>query len=347
VEVERVENVIVGAGPAGLRAAQVLAESGRDVLVIERNGRIGPKTCAGGLTAKAVDELESLGLPTHEGRTTVAHVSFLGEYPLRLNEARGWVRTVSRARLGAYQSEWARRAGAAISIGVPATDLNLESRTLRLGERLIQYEHLIGADGSASRVRRALGLPIRRDMFAGEFNISGAHYERLQIAFDSRTLGPGYFWAFPHDGYVSFGAGGAIDTIRPSAVRPYIEQRLASLGIDARDTPFEAATIETDYCGLHFPGNVHLAGDAAGLASALTGEGIYAAVVSGEEVARGILEPGYRAAKTLAWLRLKRLHDRIARLWGRPAILEASLHLLRVISRVDPIERKLSALFLG
>lgn len=344
---QRIEDVIIGAGPAGLRAAQVLAESGRDVLVVERNARIGPKTCAGGLTAKAVEELESLGLPTHEGRTTIAHVSFLGESPLPLNPSRGWVRTISRAILGAYQSAWARRAGATISVGVPATDLDLAARTLRVDGRAIRYEHLIGADGSSSRVRRALGLPIRRDMFAGEFNIRGARYDRLQVAFDACALGPGYFWAFPHDDYVSFGAGGALPTVRPSEVRPYIERRLASLGIDTCDTPFEAATIETDFRGLHFPGNVHLAGDAAGLASGLTGEGIYAALVSGEEVARGILEPGYRAAKTLAWLRLKRLHDRIARLWMRPSILKTSLHILRLISRVDPIERKLSSLFLG
>jgi hypothetical protein len=44
---------------------------------------------------------------------------------------------------------------------------------------------------------------------------------------------------------------------------------------------------------------------------------------------------------------LKRLHDRLAQMWTRPAILDASLHLLRLISRVDPIERKLSSLFLG
>lgn len=43
---EKHEVVIVGAGPAGLKAAEILAENGKDVLVIERSPekRIGAKS---------------------------------------------------------------------------------------------------------------------------------------------------------------------------------------------------------------------------------------------------------------------------------------------------------------
>ena len=51
--------------------------------------------------------------------------------------------------------------------------------------------------------------------------------------------------------------------------------------------------------------------------SSLTAEGIYGALVSGEEVARAILEPRYPALKTRRWLRVKRRHDRLARVLGR------------------------------
>lgn len=344
---ESCENVIVGAGPAGLRAAQVLATAGREVLVIERNDRIGPKTCAGGLTIKAVEELEQLGLPSHVGRTTVAQLTFFNERPVRLNAAPGVVRTVARAVLGCYQERWARHAGAEIITGRPATDLHLDARTLRVDGRVIRYDRLIGADGSSSRVRRALGLPLRRNVFAGEFNVYGASADDLHVMFDSNVLGPGYFWIFPHTDYVSFGAGGPVALVKPGDVRPYVERRLARFGADASTTPFEAATIETDYRGLAFGRGVYLAGDAAGLASGLTGEGIYSALVSGEEVARQILTPGYRPVKTLAWLRVKRLHEALARLWHRRAARDLCLHVLRAMSRVDPLQAKLTTLFLG
>jgi geranylgeranyl reductase len=341
------ENVIVGAGPAGLRAAQVLAEAGREVLIVERNERIGPKTCAGGLTMKAVEELERLGLPSHVGRTSIARLSFFDEQPVRLDAAPGVVRTVARVVLGRYQECWTRKAGAEIVTGVPAAEFNLNARTLHVNGRTIRYAHLIGADGSASRVRRALGLPFRRAVFAGEFNIRGASADDLRVMFDSDVLGPGYFWVFPHTDYVSFGAGGPTALLKPAEVRPYLEQRLEQFGVDPASTTFEGATIETDYRGLAFDRGVYLVGDAAGLASGLTGEGIYSALVSGEEVAHLILQPGYRTVKTLAWLRIKRLHEALARLWQKRAARNVSLHMLRAMSRVDPLQAKLTSLFLG
>jgi flavin-dependent dehydrogenase len=41
---ETVQHLIVGAGPAGLRAGQVLAQAGREALVAETRPEIGPKT---------------------------------------------------------------------------------------------------------------------------------------------------------------------------------------------------------------------------------------------------------------------------------------------------------------
>ena len=73
--VESIDVVVTGAGPAGLRAAQVLAEAGREVLVVERQARVGPKTCAGGLSPKTVRELQPLGLPPGLGRTSLPTVS--------------------------------------------------------------------------------------------------------------------------------------------------------------------------------------------------------------------------------------------------------------------------------
>ena len=52
---EKYDTIIVGAGPAGLRAARVLAEAGKKILVLEKNRTIGQTICAGGLTLRDMD----------------------------------------------------------------------------------------------------------------------------------------------------------------------------------------------------------------------------------------------------------------------------------------------------
>lgn len=344
---ETVEHVVVGAGPAGLRAAQVLAEAGREVLVLEQNDEVGPKTCAGGLTRKAVEELRALGLPDDAGVPLLAHALFPGaDHLVPLEPEQAVVRTLARRRLGRFQAEWARAAGAEIRTGAPVSRIDLQARTLEAGGRKIAWRRLIGADGSRSAVRRALGLPSPRIYFAAEFNIQGLTLERLFISNDSAGLANGYFWIFPHEDYTSIGAGVHKAIVPPSAVRPYIERRMLELGIDPGETPYEGATIEIDHPGFDFPGDVHLVGDAAGTPSGLTAEGIYAALVTGEETARRILEPGYPSPKTAAWMRLKRTHDAIGRAWTRRRVRDLCFAALPALCRFPPTRRRVCSLFL-
>lgn len=343
---ESVEHIVVGAGPAGLRAAQVLAEAGRDVVVLEKNDRVGPKTCGGGLSTKAVHELESLGLEPDAGRTSVAHASFRGEPSIELDPTRARIKTLSRERLGRRQAAWAEGAGAEIRTHAAVSRIDFDAHTVEYDGKRLRYRHLIGADGSGSSVRRALGFATPRAFFAGEYNVRGQSGFDLAVVFDSNRLASGYFWVFPHEDYVSFGAGAHKGKVRPAMIRPYIERRMAELGIDPGVTPYEGAAIEVDFVGFDFEGEVHLVGDAAGLPSGLTAEGIYPALVSGEEVARRILEPGFPMPKTREWLRIKRSHDRVGRLWLKRSVRDVSLSLLRALCGLSPGKRWVSAYFL-
>lgn len=346
LNMEDIEYLVVGAGPAGLRAAQVLAEAGREVVVLEKNDEVGPKTCGGGLSVKAIRELAALGLPANAGLDLIARAAFQKEGLISLDPGHALIRTLARRRLGQFQAAWARAAGAEIRTGTPASRIDLEARTLEAGGRRLRYRHLIGADGSRSTVRRALGLESPRAFFAGEYNIAGLRLEHLSVAYDSAVLASGYFWIFPHEDYTSIGAGGHKDLVPPATVRPYLHRRMEELGVDPGTTAYEGATIEIDLVGFDFPLGVHLVGDAAGTPSGLTAEGIYAALITGEEIARSLLEPGYPRPKTRAWLRTKRRHDAIGRLWLRRAPRELSFAALPLICRWRPTNRWLSAFFL-
>ena len=89
---------------------------------------------------------------------------------------------------------------------------------------------------------------------------------------------------------------------------------LREKGIDPGDRSLEAYPIACDYRGVKF-GHVFLAGEAAGMASAFTGEGIYQSLVSGQEVARMILDPAYDPVQLKEVLRYNRILERVLQLF--------------------------------
>jgi flavin-dependent dehydrogenase len=343
---ETVEHLIVGAGPAGLRAGQVLADAGREVLVAEKHAQIGPKTCAGGLTPKAVSLLRGLGLPESAGLARVGQVAFAPGRPLTLDPDSTTIVTLFRGDLGRYQAEWARAAGADVRAGCPVRELDLAGKTAVVGGARMRWRHLVGADGSDSAVRRAIGLPWPRVYFAAEYNFHGVRLEPLRVECDSH-LGGGYFWVFPHDDYTSVGAVASKHVVRPAALRAYIDGRLERMRLPGHGEPFEGATLEVDFRGLHFAGGVHLAGDAAGVPSALTAEGIYSALLTGEEVARTIIDPAHRSPRVARWLRIKRRHDRFAAFLQRSSARAVALPVLHRLAAWHPARRPMADWFLG
>ena len=343
---ESVEHLIVGAGPAGLRAGQVLAEAGREVLIAEKRAEIGPKTCAGGLTTKTFALLRALGLPEGAGLASVGRVAFGSRAAVELDPELTTVVTLPRRDLGRYQAAWAQAAGAEVRSSRPVRELDLTGRTASVGGTRVRWRHLIGADGADSSVRRAMGLPAPRACFAAEYNLPGVRLEPLRVECEPALAG-GYFWAFPHCDYTSVGAVAWKHVVRPAALRAYLDGRLVALGLRGHGAPFEGATLEVEYRGLHFADGVHLAGDAAGVPSTLTAEGIYAALLTGEELAREILEPEYRSPRVARWLRVKRRHDRFASLLRRHAGRSLALLVLGALSDCQSARRPMAEWFLA
>jgi geranylgeranyl reductase len=306
---KKYHTVIVGAGPAGLACAALLARAGREVLVLERRHRVGPKVCAGGITWSGIqqrlpEKLLQKVFPDQYLQTPWQQTVISASQPL--------VSTVSREELGQWQLDQARDAGARILHNTAVG--RLAAGQLEAGGKTIGFQYLVGADGSASKVRQHLGLPTLTVGVGVNCFVPGK-FERMEWHLDPAYFNNGYAWVFPHRDCASIGAYASRLTTRPLILQKNFRRWADKHGINLGAAKQTAALINYDYRGWRF-GNFFLIGDAAGLASPLTGEGIYPAIISGEEAARAILDPAYRAPQLAALLVRQRLHRRLVELTG-------------------------------
>lgn len=303
--------IVIGAGPAGLACATTLARNGQPVLLLERQPRIGPKICAGGLPAStlALLDLPAALLERRFSRQLIES----GWQHLQLTAPSPLVCTVNRERLGQWMAERATAAGVTILTG--ATAQGIDHDTVRTSHGVFRYNHLVGADGSSSLVRRFLRLPTTKVGIGLHHQLPG-NFDAMAWHLAPRHFGNGYAWLFPHHQSASIGVYSTRTNLTPRLLQEKLHRWAAKYGIDLTPAPPRAARISFDYRGWRF-GKVFLVGDAAGLASGLTGEGIYAALLSGEIAGRTILDPAYTDQRLVALLRRHRLHERILTLAGR------------------------------
>lgn len=302
---KKFHTVIVGGGPGGLACATILAEQGKDVLVLERNRDVGPKVCAGGIPSLG----KKFGFPETlwERSFTRQHISTNWQHTI-IQDANPIIRTVDRGRLGRWMAERAVAAG--VSIATNALVLKItENRVQIRGGEEFGYDFLVGGDGSGSLVRRQLGIPTEKIGIGINYQVPG-NFPEMQWHLNTDLFGNGYAWIFPHQDTASIGVYARRSTTKPGILLNSLHQWAESHSIELKSRQPQAALINFDFRGWHF-GNHFLIGDAAGLASGLTGEGIYSAIVSGQEAARTILDKGYKSKKMDKLIQKHRRHTRI------------------------------------
>lgn len=309
-----IHTVIVGAGPGGLACARILAENGIQALVIERNETIGAKVCAGGITwggliSRVPQDLAEKSFPVQHIITRLQTV--------RIEEPVAIIATVNRKKLGAHMSQQALEAGAMIMTGWQVKEIDeqrviIEQKASRARQE-ITFDYLVGADGSNSLVRKHLRLASNKMGIGINYQISG-DLPQMEWHLDNKFFRNGYGWIFPHRDTVSIGA--YIPKVTKAMITAQVLKKgllawAGSRGFALEKEQAKAEYINYDYQGYKF-GRFFLVGDAAGLASGLTGEGIYPAIISGEETARTIIDTDHSPSVMDALIRKHGLHRRMA-----------------------------------
>lgn len=307
--------VIVGAGPGGLACGRILAEHGHSPLVIERKETIGAKVCAGGITwggliKRAPQELV-------EKSFTVQHI-ITPLQKARIEEPAPIIATVNRLQLGQYMARQARDAGARIMTGWQVKEIRerclvIEQKESRVRQE-ITFDYLVGGDGSNSLVRRHLGLMTTRLGIGINYQIAG-DLQKMEWHLAPHLFGNGYGWIFPHGDTVSIGAYVIKTVMSAQQLQKNLILWAGSQGFSLENEQARAEYINYDYQGWRF-GSSFLIGDAAGLASGLTGEGIYPAIISGEEAARAIIDEKHSSEVMERLIRRHRTHSLLAEWTG-------------------------------
>lgn len=311
------EVLIVGAGPAGSFAAELLAQRGKRVALFDGRPEGEPKACGGGVTAKALKAWPQL--LNAVGRT----VEELDLYSpsgkrlhLQLDEP---FAIYSRVAFDTYLRERARAAGAnVISAKISGRGIQQSSHgwTLKDGNGQTWIgKMLVGADGAGSSIARMLAGPLPPSEMEVAFGYRAPLPENGEaptvVAFLPGWVG--YAWAFPRLDHISFGIATTqdafvhkpLDDLLWDFMVGYYRQRedpkaklWAARKVDQeRDQRIRSKlTMAAERYAARIPGlndktwdtrkvagnDWALIGDAAGFADPVTGEGIYYALRSAE-----------------------------------------------------------------
>ncbi len=305
-----VEFLVVGCGPAGGVAAREAARAGVETLVLERDPVVGVKrVCAAGLRPGFCEEF---GLPRSIVHCNPPTISMRGLSGKQYDFDVGTAHTTTREELDGTIADQARREGATIVTSTLYRGYVRDGKTtvveyadLASGERKkVRARRVLLAQGSSARFEA--GSPFAYDAWQPGL-ITCYQYrvylERPAIAQTYQTLEMHYFltksgrnviaWMFPKRDHLSIGLGiqgkfsGKELRAELDAFLPTVAERLfPGVGYTIRE---EGNLL---YGGAPRPrisdGDVMLAGTAAGLVDATTGEGIHEAAMSGRIAAQAV-----------------------------------------------------------
>ncbi|HKR61966.1 MAG TPA: NAD(P)/FAD-dependent oxidoreductase [Pyrinomonadaceae bacterium] len=316
--------LIIGAGPAGSFAAELLARGGKRVALFDGRPEGEPKACGGGVTAKALKAWPQL--LNAVGRT-VAELDLYSPSGKRLHlQLEEPFAIYSRIAFDAYLRERARSAGAKV-LATKISGRGVEKSSTGWIVRGSAGEEwtgrvLVGADGAGSSIARMLAGPLPPSEMEVAFGYRAPLPENAEaptvVAFLPNWVG--YAWAFPRVDHISFGiattqddfAHKPLDDLLWDFMIGYYRQRE-----DEKANPWKARKVDrerdqrlrkgleetAERYAARIPGlnaatwdtrkasgeGWALLGDAAGFADPVTGEGIYYALRSAELFAESFL----------------------------------------------------------
>ena len=311
--------IIVGAGPAGVSAAKTLFESGIDVIVIDKSDFPRRKACAGGLMNHVIEEFpyieQFIDCKVYKLRVFSPDLS----HNFSVFDKNKPIMAMSKNRTDFDKQMVEHIKALGVKVLTKEKLVNIENKrdyieieTMNDNKsKIFKSKVVIGADSAYSTVSKILKI----GLFDPELKIDkkkelGMAIEK-EILFDNKTINDnlnaemnavhlylhfqgikGYAWSFPRSTGTNLGLGGlgyqgrkvkkALESfenlmldreIIPKSVNPQSISEFEVIGgILPATLPYDKLCCD----------RVVLIGDAAGVCSSATGEGIYYSLKSGQ-----------------------------------------------------------------
>lgn len=277
--------IVVGGGPAGAIAAKYLAQSGKKVLLLQKDFAF-KKPCGGGIRMDAFDEFN---IDTSLINTVVHEINVeTKKQKIALDISDTPLAVVDRVVFDEQLRQDAQSAGAeileakALDVVVNRTGVdvlvNINGR-----KKTYQGEYLVAADGVYSMVRKKLQKEEVPQGLTHYCDIDDFTTAKCHFYFGSDLTDKSYAWRFPYYG------GADIGTFSPKNSKSFIHNLFKFLSVSSNEK-VKGYAIPKWNNPIFYEHRVFYVGDAAAQVLPFTYEGIYYAMKSAKILSDVIIE---------------------------------------------------------
>jgi geranylgeranyl reductase len=286
--------VVVGGGPSGAIAAQILAAAGVKVSLFEKSfSKVKP--CGGATPLKSFEEFN---LPKKEITKKIGVLSSFSPAGKRLDIALNGrnIAMIERSTFDNTLRTQAAEAGADV-IEAEFQQVQNEQGKIYLKvnekgkEREIVTNFLVAADGINSRVASSVGMATLPSVYTiqEKVDVKAAedfqHMKSCEFWFGSSHAPRFYSWVFPKRDYIDLGTAATQGTMLKELMKNFKMRR--NISCDGTQRVYRLPLRSRDSLVRK---NIVFVGDAAGLVMPLSYEGIYYALKSGKMAAEAIIK---------------------------------------------------------